>query len=200
MGNAAEAQDQFDMLGAIVDCVYQHTRSRDTLSEGAWKIVVPAVETALRCWQQPDHSIWETRGAAQQFTFSKVMCWVAADRGARLAALRGETGRAGRWWNAALQIHADICEHAVDEKGRFTQVYGSAELDASLLVLPLVRFLPPDDDRLRATVLGIADELGHDGFVRRYRTDSTDDGLAEPEATLPSARSGSSPPWSRSAN
>lgn len=184
VGNAAEAQEQFDLLGAIVDCVYQHTRSRDTLSEGAWRIVVQAVEAALRCWTQPDHSIWETRGEAQHFTFSKVMCWVAADRGARLAALRGETERADRWWDASLEIHADICDHGIDEKGRFTQAYGSAELDASLLLLPLVRFLPPNDERLRLTVLAIADELGSDGFVRRYRTETTDDGLSEPEASF----------------
>lgn len=184
VGNAAEAQDQFDILGAIVDCVYQHTRSRDTLSERSWKIVVQAVETALRCWQQPDHSIWETRGEAQHFTFSKVMCWVAADRGSRLAALRGETDRAERWWNAALEIHADICDHAVDEKNRFVQAYGSDELDASLLLLPLVRFLPPDDGRLRATVLGIAEELDRDGYVCRYRTETTDDGLDGPESSF----------------
>jgi GH15 family glucan-1,4-alpha-glucosidase len=184
LGNDAYRQDQFDILGAIVDCVYQHTRSRDSLSERSWRIVVHAVETVLRRWREPDHSIWETRGAAQHFTFSKVMCWVAADRGARLAALRGESERANLWWSAALEIHADVCEHGVDSAGRFTQAYGSEELDASLLVLPLVRFLAPDDERLRATVLAIADELGDDGFVRRYRTDSTDDGLDEPEASF----------------
>jgi GH15 family glucan-1,4-alpha-glucosidase len=112
------------------------------------------------------------------------MCWVAADRGARLAALRGETERANQWWDAALEIHADICEHGVDAEGRFTQSYGSDELDASLLLLPLVRFLPPQDDRLRSTILGIADELSYHGFVSRYRTESTDDGLDEPEATF----------------
>jgi GH15 family glucan-1,4-alpha-glucosidase len=184
IGNAAYSQKQFDILGAIVDCVYQHTRSRDSLSERAWKIVVQAVDTAVRSWRQPDHSIWEIRGEPRQFTFSKVMCWVAADRGARLAALRGETARANQWWDAALEIHADICEHGVDAKGRFTQSYGSDELDGSLLLLPLVRFLPPQDERLRATVLGIAEELSDRGYVRRYRTETTDDGLDEPEATF----------------
>jgi GH15 family glucan-1,4-alpha-glucosidase len=184
IGNAAYSQAQFDILGAIVDCVYQHTRSRDALSERAWKIVIQAVDSAVRCWRQPDHSIWETRGEPRHFTFSKVMCWVAADRGARLAALRGETERANQWWDAALEIHADICEHGVDAEGRFTQSYGSDELDASLLLLPLVRFLPPQDDRLRSTILGIADELSYHGFVSRYRTESTDDGLDEPEATF----------------
>ena len=184
VGNAAYSQRQFDILGAIIDCVYQQTRSRDSLSERAWRIVVQAVETAIRSWHQPDQSIWESRGEARHFTFSKVMCWVAADRAARLAALRGETERANRWWNAALEIHSDICEHGVDADGRFTQSYGSDQLDASLLLLPLVRFLPPEDERLRSTVFGIADELTDDGFVLRYRTETTDDGLGEPESTF----------------
>jgi GH15 family glucan-1,4-alpha-glucosidase len=184
VGNAAHEQRQLDILGAIVDCVYQHTRSRDSLSERSWRIVVDAVEAALAGWREPDQGIWEVRGEPRHFTFSKVMCWVAADRGARLAALRGETDRAERWWELALEIHADVCERGVDERGRFTQSYGSEELDASLLLLPLVRFLPPEDERLRATVLGVAEELGDDGSVRRYRTQTTDDGLEEPEATF----------------
>ncbi len=184
IGNAAYLQQQFDLLGAIVDCVYQHTRTRDALGERAWRMVVDAVEMALECWRRPDHSIWETRGQPRQFTFSKVMCWVAADRGARLAALRGESDRADRWWTAALEIHQDVCDHGVDSKGRFTQYYGSEALDASLLILPLVRFLPASDPRLRATVMAIAEDLSDDGFVRRYRTDTTDDGLDEPEGTF----------------
>jgi alpha,alpha-trehalase len=184
VGNAAYSQKQLDILGTVVDCVYQHTRSRDSLGERSWKIVVQAVEAALSSWREPDHSIWETRGEAHHFTYSKVMCWVAADRGARLAALRGEKARADRWWTAALEIHADVCEHGLDDKGRFTQSYDSDELDASLLLLPLVRFLPPHDDRLRNTVLAIADELNDGGFVRRYRTDTTDDGLDGPEASF----------------
>jgi GH15 family glucan-1,4-alpha-glucosidase len=184
VGNDAYHQQQFDILGAIVDCVYQHTRTRDALSERAWRIVVHVVERALASWDQPDHSIWETRGEPRHYTFSKVMCWVAADRGARLAGLRGERERADQWWRTALEIHADICAHGVDGQGRFTQSYDSDELDASLLILPLVRFLPPNDDRLRATVLGIADGLTEDGFVHRYRASVTDDGLDEPEASF----------------
>jgi GH15 family glucan-1,4-alpha-glucosidase len=184
VGNDARRQRQVDIWGAIVDCVYQHTRSRDSLSERAWRLVVHAVERALACWHEPDQSIWETRSEPQHFTYSKVMCWVACDRGARLAALRGESERAERWWDAALTIHADICEHGVDRRGRFTQTYGSEQLDASLLVLPLVRFLAPSDERLRATILGIADELGADGLVRRYRTEENADGIGEPEATF----------------
>lgn len=184
VGNDAYGQEQLDILGAIVDCVYQHARSRDALSERAWRIVVQAVESALECWDRPDQSIWEMRGPARHYTFSKVMCWVAADRGARLAALRGERQRAEQWWDAALTIHADICARGLDDRGRFVQSYGSSELDASLLILPMVRFLPPGDPRLRATVLGISDELTWDGLVRRYRTSTTDDGLTEPEATF----------------
>jgi GH15 family glucan-1,4-alpha-glucosidase len=184
VGNAAYAQQQFDIYGTLVDCVYQHTRSRDALSERSWRIVVGAVEAALSCWREPDRGIWEVRGEPQHFTSSKVMCWVAADRGARLASLRGDRERAKRWAEAAKEIHADVLEHGLDEKGRFTQCYDCTGLDASLLLLPLVRFLPPDDPRLRATVLAIADELTENGFVIRYRAEATDDGLDDPEATF----------------
>jgi len=185
VSNAAANQDQFDILGAIVDCVFQHTKSRDTLSERAWRIVVQAVDTALECWTLKDHSIWESRGETLHYTFSKVMCWVAADRGARLAALRGETERAARWWDVAREIHADVCEHALRADGAFAQSYGSDELDAVLLLLPLLRFLPGDDPRVRATVLAIADELADGPFVYRYRSESGVDGIhGEPEGSF----------------
>jgi GH15 family glucan-1,4-alpha-glucosidase len=184
VGNAAYTQEQFDIYGTLVDCVYQHTQSRDALSERSWRIVVGAVEAALSCWKEPDRGIWEVRGAPRHFTSSKVMCWVAADRGARLAALRGDRGRAKRWSDAAEEIHADVLEHGLDDKGRFTQCYDCPELDASLLLLPLVRFLPQDDERLRATVLAIADELCDNGLVVRYRPETTDDGLEDPEASF----------------
>jgi GH15 family glucan-1,4-alpha-glucosidase len=185
VSNAAASQDQFDILGAIVDCVFQHTKSRDSLSERAWRIVVQVVDTALDCWRLKDHSIWESRGETLHYTFSKVMCWVAVDRGARLAALRGETERATLWRAAAREIHADVCEHAVRADGSFAQSYGSEELDAALLLLPLVRFLPADDARIRATILAIADELADGAFVYRYRTESGVDGIdGEPEASF----------------
>jgi alpha,alpha-trehalose-phosphate synthase [UDP-forming] len=185
ISNAAASQDQFDILGMLVDCVFQHTKSRDSLSERAWRLVVQAVETALASWRKPDRSIWESRGVPSHHTFSKVMCWVAADRGARLAALRGEVERATSWWEAAAEIHADACEHGVRDDGVFTQRYGDDELDAALLVLPLVRFLPADDERVRATVLAIADELADGAFVYRYRADAVDDGIGgEPEASF----------------
>ncbi|MDE3064388.1 MAG: glycoside hydrolase family 15 protein [Acidobacteriota bacterium] len=185
VGNAAFDQDQLDILGAIVNCVFEHTRSRDALSERAWRIVVQAVEQALACWREADRGIWEIRGEPQHFTFSKVMCWVAADRGSRLAALRGERERADDWWRVAQEIRDDVCANAVNADGCFTQTYGSDELDASLLVLPLMGFLPPDDERIRKTVLTIADELNEGAFVYRYWTDTTDDGMSgEPEGSF----------------
>ena len=185
VGNAASHQSQFDILGAIVDCVFEHTRSRDSLSERSWRIVVQSVETALASWQEADRGIWEIRGEPKHLTFSKVMCWVAADRGARLAALRGEKERADRWWRAAHEIHTDICEHAMGANGYFTQSYGSDELDASLLLLPMLGFLPPDDERIRATVFAIAEGLTDGAFVYRYKTSTTDDGIGgEPEGSF----------------
>jgi GH15 family glucan-1,4-alpha-glucosidase len=113
-----------------------------------------------------------------------MMCWVALDRGARLARLRDNQELAERWQKIADEIHADVCEHGVDERGVFTQHYDTNALDASLLLMPLVRFLPPDDARVRATVMAIADELSEGGLVLRYRTDETDDGLSGSEGAF----------------
>jgi hypothetical protein len=124
------------------------------------------------------------RGQPRHFTSSKVMCWVAADRGARLARIRAEWEVAARWQTAAEEIHADVCANAVDGRGVFTQHYGAAALDASMLLIPLFRFLPPDDRRVRATVLAIEDELTSDGLVLRYRVAETDDGFRGGEGTF----------------
>ena len=112
------------------------------------------------------------------------MCWVACERGARLAELHGDRGLAERWQGVADEIKWDVCKHGVDERGVFVQHYGTKALDASVLLIPLVRFLPPDDPRVRATVLAIADELTVDGMVLRYRTAETDDGLQGEEGTF----------------
>jgi GH15 family glucan-1,4-alpha-glucosidase len=112
------------------------------------------------------------------------MCWVAADRGSRLAWLREDLERAERWRSAADEIHADVCANAVDARGVFTQHYDTSALDASCLLLPLLRFLPPDDERIRATVLAIADELTENGLVLRYRVEETDDGMRGDEGTF----------------
>jgi len=124
------------------------------------------------------------RGDPKHFTSSKLMCWVAADRGARLARIREEPALVEAWQTAADEIHADICKNAVDERGVFCQHYDTDALDASVLLMPLVRFLPADDERMRATVMAIADELTVDGLVLRYKVEETDDGLAGEEGTF----------------
>jgi GH15 family glucan-1,4-alpha-glucosidase len=184
IGNAAYGQRQHDLWGAVLDSAYLHTKSRDHLDERVWPILVRQVEAALEHWREPDRGIWEVRGEPKHFTSSKVMCWVAADRGARLARIRQDTERANAWQAAADEIHADICANGTDDRGVFTQHYETDALDASLLLMPLVRFLPPDDERVRRTVLAIADELSDDGLVLRYRTDETDDGLSGKEGSF----------------
>jgi GH15 family glucan-1,4-alpha-glucosidase len=184
IGNAAYLHRQHDVWGAVLDSVYLHTKSRDHLPERVWPILVRQVEGALANWRLPDRGIWEVRGEPKHFTSSKVMCWVALDRGARLARMRGEHEIAERWQQSADEIHADICANGVDERGVFTQHYDTKSLDASLLLMPLVRFLRGDDPRVRATVLAIADELTVDGLVLRYRVEETDDGLSGEEGTF----------------
>ena len=171
IGNGAYRQRQHDVWGAVLDSIYLHTRSRDQLPDRLWPIIKRQVAGALEHWREPDRGIWEVRGEPQHFTSSKLMCWVAADRGARLAQLRDDRECAERWRAAADEIHADICEHGVDERGVFTQHYDTTALDASLLLMPLVRFLPAEDPRIVATVLAIADELTEDGLVLRYRVE-----------------------------
>jgi GH15 family glucan-1,4-alpha-glucosidase len=184
IGNAAYQQQQNDVWGTVLASVYLHTKSRDRLDERVWDVARQQVEHALEHWREPDRGIWEIRGEPKHFTSSKMMCWVAADRGARLARLRDELDTARIWQKAADEIHADICANALDERGVFCQHYETAALDASLLLMPLLRFLPPDDPRVRATVLAIADELTKDGLVLRYRVTETDDGLAGEEGTF----------------
>ena len=185
VGNAAYKQEQHDVWGAALDSVYIHTKSRDYLPEQLWPMLSRQVEEALKKWREPDRGIWEVRGEPQHFTSSMLMCWVAADRGARLARLRGEDMKtAERWQAAADEIHGDICEHALDKRGVFVQHYDTDALDASNLLMPLVRFLPPDDQRIVNTVRAIADELSEHGLVLRYRTEETDDGLKGEEGTF----------------
>jgi alpha,alpha-trehalase len=184
IGNAAYKQNQHDVWGAVLDSVYIHAKSRDYLPDQLWPMLERQVEAALENWRKPDAGIWEVRGKPQHFTSSKLMCWVAVDRGARLARLRDEDETAKRWEKAAAEIHADICKNAVDERGVFTQHYETEALDASNLLMPMLRFLPPDDERIRKTVLAIADELTDHGFVLRYRTEETDDGLSGVEGTF----------------
>jgi GH15 family glucan-1,4-alpha-glucosidase len=183
-GNAAYRQQQHDVWGAVLDSVYLHARSRAQLPEALWPLLKRQVECAAQHWEEPDCGIWEVRGQLQHFVSSKLMCWVALDRGARLARMYDEPEYEAKWQALADQIHGDICAKGVDERGVFVQRYGAPALDASLLLMPLMRFLPPEDPRLRATVLAIADELTVDGLVLRYRVEETDDGLTGEEGTF----------------
>ena len=184
VGNGAYRQEQHDVWGALLDSMYLHTKSRNHLDDRIWPIVKHQVETTMTKWREPDRGIWEIRGEPKHFTSSKLMCWVAADRGARLAEIRGELEHAARWQSAADEIQEDILENGVDERGVFTQHYDTDALDASLLLTVLTRFLPTDDERVVRTVLAIADELTEDGLVLRYRTDETDDGLSGEEGSF----------------
>ena len=184
IGNGAHDQHQHDVWGALLDSVYLHLRSGEFLTGRAWVGLERQVEEAVTHWREPDAGIWESRGAPQHFTSSKIMCWVACDRGARLAEVLDKPELAARWSAEAEAIKADVLAKGVDSRGVLTQAYGSDALDASLLLAPLMRFLPADDLRIRATVLAIADELTLDGLVLRYRVEETDDGLQGEEATF----------------
>ncbi|GHE37923.1 trehalase [Streptosporangium violaceochromogenes] len=184
VGNAAFRHRQNDVWGAVLDSFYIHTRSRDRLDERIWPILRRQVECAVKYWREPDQGIWEVRGDSQHFTSSKVMCWVAVDRGARLARLRQDRALAARWREVADEIHADVCAHGVGEQGIFRQHYGTDALDASLLLIPLVGFLPPEDPRVRNTVLAVADDLTVDDLVLRYLPKETDDGLSGEEGSF----------------
>jgi alpha,alpha-trehalase len=184
IGNGAYTHRQHDVWGTILDSFYLHTKSRDGLPDRFWPILAKQVEQAITHWREPDRGIWEVRGEPKHFTSSKIMCWVACDRGARLARLRDEHAHAERWQAVADEIHADVLEHGIDERGVFVQHYETTALDASLLLAPLVRFLPPEDPRIRATVMAIADELTVDGLVLRYKVEETDDGLHGEEGTF----------------
>ena len=184
IGNGAWDQRQHDVWGVLLDSVYLHVRSGDELDERRWSILAPQVDAALEHWRDPDQGLWEVRGPAQHFTSSKVLCWVAADRGAKLAELRGDSEVAARWREAANEIHADVCANGVDDRGVFCQHYDTTALDASALLIPLLGFLPPEDPRVRSTVLAIADELTEDELVLRYRVEETDDGFSGEEGTF----------------
>ncbi len=142
IGNGAYKQDQHDVWGAVLDSVYLHTKSRDSLPERSWPILKKQVEAAIENWRDPDRGLWEVRGEPKHFTSSKLMCWVALDRGARLAEIREELDLAAKWQQIADEIKADICENGTREDGVFTQHYDTDALDASVLLMPLVRFLP----------------------------------------------------------
>jgi GH15 family glucan-1,4-alpha-glucosidase len=184
VGNGAFNQRQNDVYGAVLDSVYLHAKRHDHIPERLWPVLCDQVECAAKVWREPDQGIWEARGEPRHYVSSKLMCWVALDRGSRLAQRRGDEESSERWKAVGEEIRSDILEHGVDRRGVFRQHYETDALDASNLLVPLVRFLPPDDERVRATVAAIRDELTEHGLVLRYRTEATDDGLHGEEGTF----------------
>jgi alpha,alpha-trehalase len=185
IGNGAWNQQQHDVWGMILDAVdVEFHRGAPQIVTPVWEGLASFVDAALEHWREPDQGMWEVRGAPKHFTASKVMCWVAAARGADLAEERGDSDRAKRWRAGADKIKADVLDKDVSARGVFRQHDKTDDLDASLLLLPIMGFLPPDDDRIKATVLAIADELTEDGLVLRYRTDQTDTGFSGKEGTF----------------
>ncbi|HEX3511255.1 MAG TPA: glycoside hydrolase family 15 protein [Solirubrobacteraceae bacterium] len=184
IGNGAYNQRQNDVYGAVLDSVYLHAKKRDHIPERLWPVLRDQVECAMRVWREPDQGIWEARGEPRHYVSSKLMCWVALDRGARLAERHGDPDVSAAWQEIADEIRDDILTHGVDGRGVFRQHYETDALDASTLLVPLVRFLPPDDERVAATVHAIREELTQNGLVLRYRTEATDDGLTGVEGTF----------------
>jgi len=184
IGNGAFDQQQHDVWGMLLDSVATHSRRGGEMAHEVWEAIASLVEVAITRAPEPDQGIWEMRGAPQHFVASKVMCWVAIDRGVKLAHERDDHERVERWQQAADALQAEIIERGLDARGSFTQFYGTDALDASLLLIPIMGFLAPDDERVRTTVLAIADELTHDGLVLRYRVETTDDGLSGEEGTF----------------
>jgi GH15 family glucan-1,4-alpha-glucosidase len=185
VGNGAWDQRQNDVWGMLLDAVDVALRQgASQIVHPVWEGLAHLVDTAIAHSGDPDQGIWEIRGDPQHFTASKVLCWVAMDRGAEMARFRQDTDRAEQWRKAADELRTEILDKGVDEHGRFRQHYANDELDASLLLIPILGFLPPDDDRVRTTVLAIADDLTEDGLVLRYKVDTTDTGFAGKEGTF----------------
>jgi GH15 family glucan-1,4-alpha-glucosidase len=184
IGNGAFDQRQNDVFGAALDSVLLHSLRSQRIPQRLWPLVQAQAECATAVWRQPDQGIWEARGKPRHYVSSKLMCWVALDRAAELATIRGESELAIAWTQSAEEIKSDILEHGVDERGVLRQHYETDALDASSLLAAIFGFLPGSDTRLRATVLAVADELSENGFVLRYRTDETDDGLSGTEGSF----------------
>jgi GH15 family glucan-1,4-alpha-glucosidase len=184
IGNGAFDQRQNDVYGAALDSILLHTRRSERLPRRLWPIVQAQAECATAVWREPDQGIWEARGEPQHYVSSKLMCWVAMDRASRLSELRGDGTHKEQWRATAEEIRTDILTHGVTEKGVLRQHYNTDGLDASNLLAAIFGFLPGDDERMRASVLAIADDLTEDGFVLRYRTGETDDGLSGKEGSF----------------
>jgi GH15 family glucan-1,4-alpha-glucosidase len=183
IGNGAFDQRQNDVFGAALDSILLHSRRSQRLPRRLWPIVQSQAECATEVWRNPDQGIWEARGAPQHYVSSKLMCWVALDRAAKLAHIRGDPKLVETWNATAAEIKEDILQHGVRD-GVLRQHYETDALDASTLLAAIFGFLPRDDERLRKSVEAIADDLTEDGFVLRYRTGETDDGMSGKEGSF----------------
>jgi GH15 family glucan-1,4-alpha-glucosidase len=178
IGNAASEQFQLDVYGEVLGVAFLASEALGRIEKRLWPRWRTVVEHVETIWDQPDDGIWETRGERRHFTHSKVMAWVVFDRALRVAERFGLDAPVDRWKEIRDEIHREVCDRGYDrERGTFTQYYGSKELDASVLTIPLVGFLPGADERVTGTIDAISRELGQDGFVTRYSTAETDDGL-----------------------
>jgi len=185
IGNAASTQLQLDVYGELIDALYQETTLGLVRPTASWDLQRALMQHLEEFWEQPDESIWEVRGGAQNFTFSKVMVWVAFDRAIRGAEAFNLPAPLERWRALRTQIHDTICRFGFShERNSFVQYFGGDTLDASLLLLPLVGFLPPEDPRMVSTVEAIGRDLMVDGLVRRYHTHETADGLTGSEGVF----------------
>ncbi len=182
IGNAASEQFQLDVYGEVLGVAFLGTTVLGRIEEWIWPRWRTAVEYVETIWREPDDGIWESRGPRRHYTYSKVMAWVVFDRAVRVAEQFGLEAPLERWRKIRDEIHQEVCEHGYDRERRtFTQYYGSKELDASVLNIPLVGFLPGSDERVTGTIDAIWQDLGRDGFVSRYSTADTDDGLSGDE-------------------
>ncbi|MFM0593052.1 MULTISPECIES: glycoside hydrolase family 15 protein [Paraburkholderia] len=185
IGNNAVGQRQLDVYGEVMNALHLARVGGLQADDTAWNVQRALLSHLDTIWQEPDEGIWETRGGRQHFTFSKVMAWVAFDRAIRSAEMFQLDGPLDAWRATRATIHAQVCEQAWNPTlNAFSQSYGSDQLDASVLLMPLVGFLPPDDPRVKGTVAAIEKNLMHDGFVMRYRTTEFDDGLPPGEGTF----------------
>jgi GH15 family glucan-1,4-alpha-glucosidase len=182
IGNAASEQFQLDVYGEVLGVAYIGVEALGRIEEKFWPRWRKIVEHVETIWREPDDGIWEARGPRQHFTYSKVMAWVVFDRAVKIAEEFELDAPVERWKQVRDEIHREVCERGFDSDRRtFTQYYGSKALDASVLNIPLVGFLPGDDERVSGTIDAISRELGRDGFVSRYSTAETDDGLSGDE-------------------
>jgi GH15 family glucan-1,4-alpha-glucosidase len=185
VGNDASRQFQLDVYGEVLDLLHQASREGLPHEAAAWEMELRIMDVLESSWREPDEGIWEVRGGRRQFTHSKMMAWVGVDRAIRDVELFGFDGPVDRWRAMRDEIHAEVCREAYDEDlNAFTQSYGSRELDAAVLMMPLTGFLPATDPRVLGTVAAIEDRLMIDGFVRRYDTAAGLDGLAGSEGAF----------------